>query len=142
MKNIQEEPKQENCCTPIGQIKRYVDCKGCDRKPKQENDYSALLQPVGTKQETLEEAAERYRFFWLNNKTTINQVFIDGAKSDAAKEYWFNIFQQEQDKNKYSEEDMIKAIYFGASGMHGYQMGEEGYEVNQIKRFLEQFKKK
>ena len=31
-----EEPKQENCCTPIGQIKRYVDCKGCDRKPKQE----------------------------------------------------------------------------------------------------------
>jgi hypothetical protein len=32
----QEEPKQENCCTPIGQIKRYVDCKGCDRKPNQE----------------------------------------------------------------------------------------------------------
>jgi hypothetical protein len=31
----QEEPKQENCCTPIGQIKRYVDCVGCDRKPKQ-----------------------------------------------------------------------------------------------------------
>jgi len=39
-----EEPKQENCCTPIGQIKRYVDCVGCDRKPKQE---------------TLEEAANR-----------------------------------------------------------------------------------
>jgi hypothetical protein len=31
----QEEPKQLNCCTPAGQIKRYVDCKGCDRKPKQ-----------------------------------------------------------------------------------------------------------
>ena len=30
--------KQENCCTPIGQIKRYVDCKGCDRKPKQEQE--------------------------------------------------------------------------------------------------------
>jgi hypothetical protein len=30
-----DEPKQENCCTPIGQIKRYVDCIGCDRKPKQ-----------------------------------------------------------------------------------------------------------
>ena len=27
--------EQNNCCTPIGQIKRYVDCKGCDRKPKQ-----------------------------------------------------------------------------------------------------------
>jgi hypothetical protein len=31
-------PKQENCCTPEGQIKRYVDCIGCDRKPKQETD--------------------------------------------------------------------------------------------------------
>jgi hypothetical protein len=31
-----EEPKQENCCTPIGQIKRYMNCVGCDRKPKQE----------------------------------------------------------------------------------------------------------
>jgi hypothetical protein len=31
----QEEPKQENCCTPIGQIKRYVDCVGCDKKPKE-----------------------------------------------------------------------------------------------------------
>ena len=33
-----EEPKQENCCTPVGQIKRYVDCHGCDRKPKQEQE--------------------------------------------------------------------------------------------------------
>jgi hypothetical protein len=32
------------CCTPKGQVKRYVDCVGCDRKPKQE---------------TLEEAAEK-----------------------------------------------------------------------------------
>jgi hypothetical protein len=31
-----EEPKQENCCTPIGQIKRYMNCVGCDRKPQQE----------------------------------------------------------------------------------------------------------
>jgi hypothetical protein len=31
---MNEENKQENCCTPIGQIKRYVDCKGCDKKPE------------------------------------------------------------------------------------------------------------
>ena len=37
-----EEPKQENCCTPEGQIKRYVDCKGCDRKPKQEMKQTAV----------------------------------------------------------------------------------------------------
>ena len=33
-----EEFKQENCCTPLGQIKRYEDCYGCDRKPKQEQE--------------------------------------------------------------------------------------------------------
>jgi hypothetical protein len=37
-----EEPKQENCCTPAGQIKRYVDCVGCDRKPKQMSKQTAL----------------------------------------------------------------------------------------------------
>jgi len=51
-------------------------------------------------------------------------------------------WQQEQDKNKFSEEDMVKAIDFGANGMYGYQIGKEGYTINQIKKFLEQFKNK
>jgi hypothetical protein len=38
----QEEPKQENCCTPANQIKRYVDCKGCDRKPKKISKQTAV----------------------------------------------------------------------------------------------------
>jgi hypothetical protein len=33
---MNKEKLKENCCTPEGQIKRYIDCKGCDRKPKQE----------------------------------------------------------------------------------------------------------
>jgi hypothetical protein len=37
-----EEPKQENCCTPVGQIKRYVDCIGYDRKPKQMSKQTAV----------------------------------------------------------------------------------------------------
>ena len=116
-----EEPKQENCCTPEGKIKRYLNCVGCDRKPKQK---------------TLEEAAIMYAhksFIWPLNKQGEKQSippgqvvppgyvkhqknaikhFINGAKSDAAKEYWFNKFQ-EQDKNKFSEEDMVEAIRFG-----------------------------
>jgi len=40
----QEEPKQDNCCTPEGQIKRYLDCKGCDRKPKQETIEESMDQ--------------------------------------------------------------------------------------------------
>ena len=26
------QPLEEVCCTPENQIKRYIDCKGCDRK--------------------------------------------------------------------------------------------------------------
>ena len=73
------ETKQENCCTPIGQIKRYVDCKGCDRKPKQET--------------TLEEAASSYAVKDFNYSINYDG-FIVGAKSDAARDYWFNIFKQ------------------------------------------------
>jgi hypothetical protein len=58
----QEEPKQENCCTPIGQIKRYVDCVGCDREPKKvlteedifnQRDIDAVTDYIN--KETLEE---------------------------------------------------------------------------------------
>lgn len=63
-----EEPKQENCCTPEGQIKRYVDCKGCDRKPKEE---------------TLEEAAKKYATnhgMMAYMSTEKEESFIEGAK--------------------------------------------------------------
>ena len=60
-----EELKQENCCTPLGHIKRYVDCYGCDRKPKQEKlTYTESAKKeerisnctmMKRKQETLEE---------------------------------------------------------------------------------------
>ena len=58
------------------------------------------------KKETLEEAAHNHQkgnYDWQNEKRL---SFIEGAKSDAAKEYWFEKFQQEQDKNKYSEEEV------------------------------------
>jgi hypothetical protein len=76
-----EEPKQENCCTPIGQIKRYVDCKGCDRKPKQE---------------TPEEAAKEYIIKKYQKGTYLGKLFIAGAK-------W-------QSERMYSEEDLREAI--------------------------------
>ena len=50
--------------------------------------------------ETLEEAAEKYANKKGDIPTTkledaiFKQGFIDGAKSDAAKDYWFNIFKQ------------------------------------------------
>lgn len=70
---------------------------------KQENDYTALLKPVGTKQETLEEAFKKtylgQRLFFDSNE---GKSFEEGAK-----------WQQEQDKNKYSEEDLRKAFLDG-----------------------------
>ena len=33
----------EECCTPKGQIKRYVNCIGCDRKPS----YAKLVDKLG-----------------------------------------------------------------------------------------------
>lgn len=57
----------------------------------------------------------------------VSAVFIDGYQT--AKEQMYN------------EEDMKKAIMFGAGGLYGWQMGEEGYTDNQIKRFLKTFKK-
>ena len=41
------KPKQENCCTPIGQIKRYIDCKGCSKKPKQETTPEEVAEYLG-----------------------------------------------------------------------------------------------
>jgi hypothetical protein len=70
-----EEPKQENCCTPIGQIKRYKDCVGCDKKPKQEN--------------TLEEAAIDSKKRYINEtaKTISYREFIEGAKWQQERSY-------------------------------------------------------
>jgi hypothetical protein len=102
------------------------------------------------KKETLEEAAEKYKsqFIFKEENKFAFEDFIEGAK-----------WQQEQDlsmiqgylsanleniellKRSYSEEDMKEAIMFGANGMYGWQMGEEGYTDNQIKRFLKTFKK-
>jgi hypothetical protein len=99
--------------------------------PKQEPDYTALLQPVGTIQETLEEAAERtYREYPTNpiDKTEWNynkdincfrkrKAFINGAK-----------WQQER---SYSEEEVLDLLY-------------KLWEANprNIKEWFEQFKNK
>jgi len=83
--------------------------------------------------ERLEEAAKNESEYLADydDKEMYQNGFIAGA-----------LWQQEQDKKMYSEEDMVKAIYFGANGMYGYQIGEEGYTINQIKKFLQQFKNK
>jgi hypothetical protein len=75
-------PKQENCCTPIGQIKRYVDCIGCDRKPNQE---------------TIEEVTLKY----LKSK---------GVKMYPEEVHLFTAGAKWQEKRMYSEEEVINFL--------------------------------
>jgi hypothetical protein len=82
--------------------------------------------------ETLEEAAERY----YEDEVSING-FINGAKSDASKEYWFEKFQQEQDKNKFSEEEVLELL--NDLRLHTYNYGMGGIELLE---WFEQFKNK
>jgi hypothetical protein len=74
------------------------------------NDYKIITPKEEPKQETSEEAAERLypttidsftdNGFDLSERERL--IFINGVK-----------WQQEQDKNKYSEEDMMEAVRFG-----------------------------
>ena len=124
-----EELKQENCCTPLGQIKRYEDCYGCDRKPKQEKlTYTESAKKeerisnsimMKRKKETLEEVAKRYAIQVYKGKI-VYHGFIDGAK-----------WQQER---MYSEEDMKLAFETGRN----FQLTGE----NNFVELIEQLKKK
>ena len=46
-----ENKQTESCCTSEGQIKRYVDCIGCDRKPYKLKDkrkyYRIIIEDHG-----------------------------------------------------------------------------------------------
>jgi hypothetical protein len=88
-------------------------------------DYVITIPKEEPKQETLEEAAKELypieytgRMFMPNrdelNNSYKQEAFIEGVKSDAARDYWYAKWQQEQDKNKYSEEDMKQfGLYLG-----------------------------
>ncbi len=84
------------------------DCNVCCQELK----YKIIIPKQESKQETLEEVAKEYMKGW-GGITNSENSFIEGAKSDAAREYWFKKFQ-EQDKKMYSEEDMKEAFKNGA----------------------------
>jgi hypothetical protein len=89
--------------------------------PKEELDYTALLQPVGTKQETLEE---------IVNKLSIKEakdldLFLKGIE-----------WQQER---SYSEEDMLKMLHkFGFDYTYNYKGEKTIYEW--IPEWFEEYK--
>jgi hypothetical protein len=129
---LEEEPKQENCCTPVGQIKRYVDCKGCDRKPKQERVCNCGLKesehnvrhPFIPRKETLEEAAKNYGK--IRNELDYGQLYCNSVDSFKAGAKW-------QQENIIEELEMHILV-----NEHDWNRNPQA----QFRDFIEQFKKK
>jgi hypothetical protein len=127
-----EEPKQENCCTPIGQIKRYVDCKGCDRKPKQET-----LEEAASKW-SLEEAQE-FALSRFKNENLLLEGFV--SLESILKVFKAGILTGHkfgakwQAERMYSEEEVLELLHKRMS----YTLGAE-YKKETTLEWFEQFK--
>lgn len=124
-----KKPKQENCCTPIGQIKRYVDCKGCDRKPKQIDisKYTIGIDPYDT-QETIEEIADIMSTNTEKVHPADSYIYKQGILDG------YNLAQQ-QNKNLYSEEEVLEILYKHTEDLLS------GKKLT-LEKWFEQFKKK
>lgn len=109
-----EEPKQVGQVTEKGIIDTIGNCANCGVEFHIHKDVTEY------KQETLEEAAERFTEVWFKNNAFTKELFIAGAK-----------WQQEQDKNKYSEEEVLDILF---------TMSVDN--PNNITKWFEQFKNK
>ena len=108
------------------------------KAPKPNEKLKKAFREYG-KQETLEELAEKYSINefplkdfegtqWNNQRANCKQDFLAGAKAGVE-------WSREQDKNKYSEEEVINAFN------EGQALNVRG-KLIQGKEWFEQFKKK
>ena len=80
------------------------------------------------KQETLEEAAEKYNSQFIGQNEFAIEDFKNGAK-----------WQQEQDKNKYSDDEVLSLL----NKREDYINSEDNiFEYQSITQWFKQFKKK
>jgi hypothetical protein len=100
-----EEPKQYFYCSDRLELDENERCVT-------QCDHCAVIQPKYTigcdpydKQETLEEASWKFNPLKKLDGEFLRHAFKEGAKSDAAKDYWFEKFKQAE--RMYSEEDMM-----------------------------------
>ena len=126
-----EEPKQCDICKMYPRLEGTNKCESCysvvrhvlEQDPRFKD---TLLPDLRKKQETLEEAIKKYPL--------INQRigFKLGIK-----------WQQEQDKNKYSEEDLISLLEFNYK-KETNQLGtlRKDYSQKIVREWFEQFKNK
>jgi hypothetical protein len=129
-----EEPKQDRTCTnncsvvcgecQIFEPKQHVDYINKNIEAFDEDVKKSKQEP---KQETLEEAAEKFTQIWFQNNAFTKELFINGAK-----------WQQER---MYSEEDLREAFNQGQENIDYHEI--HGFSAKlTINEWYEQFKKK
>ena len=120
--------------------------------PKEERERGITITHIG-KQETLEEAAERFTEVWFKNNAFASHLFIEGAKwqaensninalnfeIDALKKQIELLKYQEQDKNKFSKDDIIEAFY---TDSREWKNSCKDYVEVDFNKWFEKFKKK
>ena len=116
--------------------------------PKEEPDYTALLQPVGTRQETLEEAAVIYAhksFVWPLNRQREKQSIPPGqivppgyAKHQKVSTKHFINGAKWQQERSYSEEEVYQLLY----DLSGQVLNNKVSTPKLLDKWFEQFKKK
>jgi hypothetical protein len=120
----QEEPKQETS----------------NEAKKRAKNYMKLKDALNNKQETPEEAADRANGYNVYAKETKAPIFKEGFTTGAK-------WQQEQNKNKYSEEDMKQFAWecvanFLSNSVNQVEMALVEVIIDRNSKQFEQFKKK
>lgn len=119
------QPLELICCTPVSQIKRYIDCKGCDRvtlgynevKPLSLSEVKEVLGVVDVEKKALE----------------ISPVELDEDEFDVNETHrvtWIDGYTQALEDNKekkYTEDDLKKAICIAKDSMGVDNDGETCY---------------
>jgi hypothetical protein len=108
------KPLEEVCCTPNNQIKRYIDCKGCDKKqlgfnkikPLFIQEVEELLSGYSVEKMVDDRYPSDINDFTDNGfdkKEIVRIAFCDG----------FNAHKELVKDKLFTMEDMIQAIGFG-----------------------------
>jgi hypothetical protein len=141
------EPKQETCtfCEGTGQIVSSTTISGfktcdCINIPKQEQKQHLIDLMRLDEQETLEEVI----------KQELENHFFSNISEIKQAEYFINFgakWRQEQDKNKYSEEEVYNIVEqaiknYGKNQLGFFDGGISNPIYYNLKKWFEQFKKK
>jgi hypothetical protein len=90
---------------------------------KQEPDYTALLQPVGTRQETLEEVAEKSAIEQMEAGNSAYILgFIEGAMWQQEQDRWKTVFEETPPSN-------IELLAESPSGIIHLTGWRAGYQI-------------